>query len=199
MKKYGLLILSILLSVMCFLLAWFYDDLASTALVFSAFWIILILLGCFVALLIACVVAIIKDRAYIQFISIGVLGLLVILLLKFPFRDTRVKYELDHYEADRLKTVGMIVDGQLTPDQLGNVDLPWGFRRVSASEQALVIQNDEQGQVIAFWIFRGMLSGSIELVYSTGGEELIRASEEGPYITRIERLRDSWYYVETDG
>ena len=198
MKKYGLLILSILLSVMCFLLAWFYDDLASTALVFSAFWIILILLGCFVALLIACVVAIIKDRAYIQFISIGVLGLLVILLLKFPFRDTRVKYELDHYEADRLKIVDMIADGQLMPDRLGNVDLPLGFRRVSASGQVYVLQNDEQGQVVLFWVFRGMLSGSLCLVYSSGGEEMIRASKEGPYITRLEQMKDTWYYMETD-
>ncbi|MBR3136221.1 MAG: hypothetical protein IKG32_04300 [Clostridia bacterium] len=89
-------------------------------------------------------------------------------------------------------------DGQLTPDPLGNVDLPWGLRRVSASGQALVLQNDERGQVVAFWIFRGMLSGSMLLVYSSGGEELIRASQEGPFITRIEQARDTWYYVETD-
>lgn len=198
MKKYGLLILSILLLIVCFLLGWYYDRLASTALIFSAFAVILILLACYVILLVLCVFRIIKHKAYINFFSIGVLGLLILLLLKFPFRDAKVKYELDRYEADRLKIVDLIADGQLMPDQLGNVDLPLGSRRVSASGQALVVQNDEQGQVIAFWIFRGMLSGSVELVYSTGGEELIWASKEGPYITRIERLRDSWYYVVTD-
>lgn len=199
MKKYGLLLLSVLLLVVCFLLGWYSDALTSTALIFSAFAVILILLSCFVILLVLCVFRIIKHRAYIDFFSIGVLGLLILLILKFPFRDAKVKYELDRYEADRLKVVSMIADGQLMPDRLGNVDLPLGSRRVSASGQVLVLQNDEQGQVILFWIFRGMLSGSIELIYSTGGEEMIRASEEGPYITRIERLRDSWYYVETDG
>lgn len=198
MKKYGLLILSILLLIVCFLLGWYYDRLASTALIFSAFAVILGLLACYVILLVLCVFRIIKYKAYINFFSIGVLGLLILLLLKFPFRDAKVKYELDHYEADRLKIVDMIADGQLMPDQLGNVDLPLGSRWVSVSGQALVIQNDEQGQVIAFWIFRGMLSGSILLVYSSGGEELIRASQEGPYIARIEWLRDGWYYVETD-
>ena len=199
MKKYKLFLLSILLLITCFLLGWYGDRLASTALIIHAPLIILILLGCFVALLVACIVAIIRRRSYINFFSIGVLCLLVILILKFPFRDTKVKYELDHYEADRLKIVDLIKDGQLTPDPLGNVDLPWGLRRVSASGQALVLQNDDRGQVVAFWIFRGiMLSGSIFLVYSSGGEELIRASQEGPFITRIERLRDSWYYVVTD-
>ena len=198
MKKYSLLLLSILLLIVCFLLGWYYDRLASTALIFSAFAVILILLACYVILLVLCVFRIIKHKAYINFFSIGFLGLLILLLLKFPFRDAKVKYELDHYEADRLKIVDLIADGQLTPDRLGNVDLPWGLRRVSASGQALVLQNDDRGQVVAFWIFRGMLSGSIFLVYSSGGEELIRASQEGPYITGIERLRDSWYYVVTD-
>lgn len=198
MKKYSLLLLSILLLIVCFLLGWYYDRLASTALIFSAFAVILILLACYVILLVLCVFRIIKHKAYINFFSIGFLGLLILLLLKFPFRDAKVKYELDHYEADRLKIVDLIADGQLTPDRLGNVDLPWGLRRVSASGQAVVLQNDDRGQVVAFWIFRGMLSGSIFLVYSSGGEELIRASQEGPYITGIERLRDSWYYVVTD-
>lgn len=198
MKKYKLFLLSILLLITCFLLDWYGDRLASTALIIHAPLIILILLGCFVALLVACIVDIIRRRSYINFFSIGVLCLLVILILKFPFRDTKVKYELDHYEADRLKIVDLIKDGQLTPDRLGNVDLPWGLRRVSASGQTLVLQNDDRGQVVAFWIFRGMLSGSIFLVYSSGGEELIRASQEGPFITRIEQVRDTWYYVETD-
>ena len=33
---------------------------------------------------------------------------------------------------------------------------------------------------------------------STGGEELIRANESGHPITKIEKLKDKWYLVETD-
>ena len=44
-----------------------------------------------------------------------------------------------------------------------------------------------------------MLSGSVQLVYSTDGEKIIRDSEiENPIIS-IDKLKDNWYYVTTEG
>ena len=40
-----------------------------------------------------------------------------------------------------------------------------------------------------------MNSGSLELVYSSGGEELIRANE---FVVNMEHLKENWYYVETN-
>jgi hypothetical protein len=36
------------------------------------------------------------------------------------------------------------------------------------------------------------------LIYSTSGEELIKANESGHPIIDIKHLNNNWYYVETD-
>ena len=43
-----------------------------------------------------------------------------------------------------------------------------------------------------------MLSGSIELIYSTDGEELIKSNKSGHPINKIEKIKDKWYLVESD-
>ena len=194
MKKYRLLILSVLLLLVSFAAAWYEDHLFNHLFVL-VFPIHLMLLGCFIVLLVLSVRGIIKRKEYVNFFSIAVLALLVVLLVKFPFRDARVKLELNRFEADRLEIVEMIRSHQLQPDGIGNVDLPVGYRRLSSDGEAYVYQNDKNGQVICFWVFRGMMSGSHELVYSSGGEERIRANES---IVSIEQLKDYWYYVVTD-
>ena len=60
-----------------------------------------------------------------------------------------------------------------------------------------MVKNDEE-QVISFWVFRGMLSGSVQLIYSSKDENLIYDNEEGHSIVSIEELKDHWYLVETD-
>ena len=58
--------------------------------------------------------------------------------------------------------------------------------------------NDKEGQVICFWIFRGMLSGSHQMIYSSNGEKLIKENETGHPIISVKNLKDNWYYVKTD-
>ena len=43
-----------------------------------------------------------------------------------------------------------------------------------------------------------MLSGSVQLVYSTGEEEIIMSSEIEHPIVSIDKLKDNWYYVVID-
>ena len=51
--------------------------------------------------------------------------------------------------------------------------------------------------MIGFYIFRGLaVSGSVELVYSSGGEELIRANAHS--IEELTPLKEHWYYMVTD-
>ena len=194
MKKYRLLILSALLLLVSFAAAWYGDHLFNHLFVL-AIPIDLALLICFIVLLAMSVIRIIKRKEYVNVWSLAVLALLVVLKLKFPFRDARVKLELNRFEADRLEIVEMIQSRQLQPDSLGNVVLPAGYKRLSSDGEAYVYQNDKNGQVICFWVFRGMLSGSCELIYSSGGEELILSNAS---VVSIEQLKDCWYYVETD-
>lgn len=198
MKKHSLLIPSILLLLVSFVAAW-YSDYLFNRLSLLIFPICLILMTSFFALLVLSIRRIIKQKEHSCFIVIVVLVLTAILVVFFPFRDARVKHELSRFESDRLEIVEMIKNDQLQPkDGIGNAVLPVRYRRLSSDGEVFIYQNDENGQVIGFWIFRGTLSGSVELVYSTGGEELIRANESGHAITKIERLKEYWYYVGTD-
>lgn len=199
MKKYLLLILSILLLLISFAAAW-YSDLLFDALFVLVIPIFLFLFICFIVLLVISIRRLIKYKERLCFASIAILALLLALIVWFPSRDARVKVELSCLEADRLKIVEMIRTDQLRPkDNIGNIDLPTGYKKLSSSGEVFQYQNDASGQVIGFWVFRGMLSGSIELIYSSGGEDLIWANERniGP-ITKIEKLKEYWYYVETD-
>lgn len=45
---------------------------------------------------------------------------------------------------------------------------------------------------------RGVLSGSVQLMYSSGDDALIYKNETGHKITYVEKLKDNWYLVETD-
>ena len=198
MKKHILLIMSIFLLMVSFAVAWYSDHL------FNQFFVLVIplyvlLFACFIVLLVLSIRSIVKQKEYTNLITFAVLAMIVVLVVFFPFRNTKVNYELNRFEPDRLEIVAMIKTGELQPkDEIGNVVLPSGYGRLSSDGEVFVYQNDENGQVISFWIFRGMLSGSIELVYSSGGEELIRANESGHPITKIERLKENWFYVETD-
>ena len=198
MKKYVLL-LSVLLLLISFAVAWYSDHLFNTLFVL-VLPLYLFLFICFIVLLVISIGRLIKYREYLCLASIAVLALLLALIVWFPFRDARVKVELNCLESDRLKVVDMIRDHQLQPkDGIGNIVLPPEYRKLSSDGNVFQYQNDESGQVICFWVFRGMMSGSIELIYSSGGEDLIRANEAriGP-ITRIEKLKDCWYYIETE-
>lgn len=199
MRKYLLLILSVLLLLVSFAAAWYSDHLFNTLFVLIL-PLFLFLVLCFIVLLVLSVRRLIKYREYPCLASIAVLALLLALIVWFPFRDARVKVELNCLEADRLKVVDMIRNDQLRPkDNIGNIVLPYGYRKLSVSGEVFQYQNDASGQVIGFWVFRGMLSGSEELIYSSGGEDLIRANERniGP-IAKLEKLKDCWYYIETD-
>ena len=196
MKKYRLLFLSILLFLVSFLAFWFSDWLWSLLWLF-VLPIDLILLGSFVALLVFSIRQIIKNRKYVEFASVAMLILLAAVAAWFPFRDAKMKLEWDRYESSRLEVVEMIRNRQLQPVEGKRViSLPAGYRRVSTGGRVIQYQNDEDGLVIGFWIFRGIPDGSIEWIYSSEAEGLIKRNVYG--IEKMEKLEDHWYYVEID-
>lgn len=196
MKKYSNFILSILILIFSFIKCWYSDYLSNFLFIFEII-IDLILVICYLICLINNIRNLKKKINFSNILTTIILIITVILVLVFPFRDVKIKYELDLYEEDRLKVIDMIHKNELTIDDIGNVTLPTKYKKLSTSGQIYVYQNNEEGQVIGFWAFRGMLSGSIQVIYSTGGDELIRSSLKVHPITRIEKLKDKWYYVET--
>lgn len=200
MKKYYNIILSIIYLILWLINSWYADELAASFSIFYMIPSVIIFNGLFIWLLIVSINKIFKDKQYINIISIAILIVIFLLGQYFPFRELKVKFELNKYEQARMEIIGLIVKNEelLEKDEAGNVILPDDYKKYSATGEVTIYQNDENGQVIGFWVFRGMQSGSVELIYSTGGEELIKANETGHPIISIEKLKDNWYYVITD-
>lgn len=197
MKKYELLITSIVVLVLSFLNNWFFDELLDSLFIFILIPNLVLFIGWLICLIFS-IINLIRDKRIINIISLIIVILTALLILFFPFRKTKVILELNLYENERLEIIKMVEDKKLKTDEFGNVDLPYKYKKVSISGEVFVFQNDEEGQVIGFWVFRGVQSGSVQLIYSTGGEKLIRDNETGHPIISIDKLKDNWYYVITD-
>ena len=197
MKKYSNFILSILILIFSFIKCWYSDYLLNLLFVFYIILDLILLIGYFKCLITN--VRNLKQKiSVVNILTTIILVIIAILVLFFPFRDVKIKYELNLYEEDRLEVINMIKNNELKSDEIGNVTLPNKYKKISTSGQVFVYQNNDEGQVVGFWVFRGILSGSIKVIYSNGGEDLIKSNEEGHSITKIEKLKHNWYYVEMD-
>lgn len=197
MKKYILLIISVIVMILSFLNSWFSAQLLDSLFIFALIPGLILFVGWIICLVLS-IIKLIKDRNVFNIISFIAVFLTALLVLFFLFREVKVRLELNLYEEERLEIIKMIEDNKLEVDDLGNSKLPNKYKNVSTSGEIAVYQNDEEGIVIAFWVFRGMQSGSVQLVYSTGGEKLIRDNETGHTIVSVDKLKDNWYYVITD-
>lgn len=201
MKKYISLILSIFALIINFISFWHSDALINRFFVFGIIpfaFAIGTLLASFIVSLFVLITSIIRHRcALVNYISLALAIITVVMIFCFPFRMARVYLELVLYEKDRYEIVEMVKDGEILPDKLGNARLPRAYDQVSSDGNIFIYQNDEE-QVVSFWVFRGMLSGSIELIYSSADRSLIYANETAHAITKIEELKEHWYLVHTD-
>ena len=197
MKKYSNFILSILILIFSFIKCWYSDYLLNLLFVFYIILDLILLIGYFMCLITN--VRNLKQKiSVVNILTTIILVIIAILVLFFPFRDVKIKYELNLYEEDRLEVINMIKNKELNSDEIGNVDLPNKYKMLSTSGQVFVYQNSSKEQVIGFWVFRGILSGSELLIYSSEGEDLIRNNINAYSITNIEMLKDNWYYVKID-
>ncbi len=87
--------------------------------------------------------------------------------------------------------------GKLKPYYSNNVRLSIFDKMISNTGEVYVYKNDKDGQIIGFWILRGIApSGSISLLYSSVDQKEIKTIVA--YIRKLKKLKDKWYYVEND-
>lgn len=198
MKKVVVLISTIVFFILSFLINWYSDEMFENIFIFAIipYIFLMIIYGILNTI---CFLKVFSKKEYFYLISLALLFISTLLFFFLPFREIKVKYELDRYEEARLEIINMIKSEELkASDEIGNVVLPKKYKKYSSSGKVFLYQSDENGDVIGFWVFRGMLSGSVELIYSTGGERLIKDNETGHPIIKIKKLKDNWYYVITD-
>ncbi len=197
MKRYVLLIISACAFVFSFICFWFNDSLFNRFFIFGLLPLLVSVVALAAVIVTAIVLIIINRSRLVNCFSLLISLLAVVLIFVFPFRTARVNLELHLFENARLQVVEMVEDGRIIPDKLGNAALPMRYNHVSSDGNIYVYQNDEE-QLISFWVFRGMLSGSVELIYSSKDISLIYANDSIYPITHIEELKEHWYLVETD-
>lgn len=193
-KEIFLIISSLILCIICFLNNWFQDE------IFEKLFLLIILIDfillCVYIFLFIQEIKIIKSSQKKNiFVFLPLIILIITVLLSFyDFRFVKTKLELDLYMDKRLEIVKLIKDKELD-DKNRNIKLP-KYKYVSQDGEVHVYQNNEE-QVIGFWVFRGMLSGSVELIYSSSDEQLIKENEDID-VRAITELKEHWYYVVTD-
>ena len=197
MKKISALILSLCAFAAVFLSFWYNDVLFNRLFVFGLIPMALSVLLLFGSLIVSIIVIARKPSILKSYLPIMISIITVLIIFVFPFRKAKVNLELQLFDKARMHVIEMVKNDEVIPDRIGNVELPFGFRHISSDGNIFIYQNDEE-QVISFWVFRGMLSGSVQLIYSSKDENLIYDNEKGHSIVSIEELKDHWYLVETD-
>lgn len=198
MKRKIVIISSIVIFILSFVYAWYADQLFNELFIPSLV-IPLIILICFVTCFIFSIVNVIKNsRKFIHYVPIAILIMTVFIILFFPFRMSKVRLELVLYRKDRDTIINMVKNKELKIEGSGNIKLPSRYKKVSTSGEISVYQNDKDGVLIGFWIFRGTMSGSTKLMYSNRGEELIRENAWVDEIKTITKLNEKWFYIVTN-
>lgn len=197
MKKISALILSLCAFAAVVLSFWYNDVLFNRLFVFGLIPMALSVLLLFGSLIVSIIVIARKPSILKSYLPIVISIITVLIIFVFPFRKAKVNLELQLFDKARMHVIEMVKNDEIIPDRIGNAELPFGFRHISSDGNIFIYQNDEE-QVISFWVFRGMLSGSVQLIYSSKDENLIYDNEEGHSIESIEELEDHWYLVETD-
>ena len=190
-----LFILSCVFFAICFIINWFKHD------IYDRIFIIIVIIY-FVLLILYIILLIISIKNIKTNESIfPTLSIIILIITAFiPFKDfslNKAKLEVNLYMSKRLEIIELIKQDKLDYYYKKNIKLP-KYKYISSDGEVYVYQNDKD-QVICFWLSRGAVDvGSTEIIYSTGGEKLIRKNVKVHPITKIIKLKKDWYYVETD-
>ena len=190
-------ILSISYFILFFLIRWYSDELFDliSILIFPLFIFLIVFHNYCLYWIIK---SIFKDyKIIINYFSLLILISGTIVGILVPSRQAKIMLELNLYENKRINVIRKIKKGELKPYYLNNVRLPLFDKMISSTGEVYVYKNDNDVQIIGFWVLRGIASsGSISLIYSSTDENSIKKNVD--YIRKIKKLKDNWYYVETD-
>lgn len=197
MKKYYHLILVIITCFIILLYKWFLDNLISLfSIIFFPFSLITIII-IFVNLIKLLSNRLKKDKNIINKVSLYIVYITIFIFVFIPFSTIKFNLEFKLFSKERDIIIDKIKNNEFKYYYDKNIKLPI-YKYLSVDGEVYVYQNDEDGTQIGFWIHRGVLTGSEELMYSSNGEKLIKENETDHPIKSIKKLNKYWYYVITE-
>ena len=125
----------------------------------------------------------------IIFVCIGCIYLFV------SFTLPKVKVEHAIFAEKRETIVKAIQNNEYKDDGIGNIKLPSDCWFLSCDGEVHVYQNDEEGIVVGFWSYRGLLMSRFQSVIYTSYAEPPENSLKYCVVYETEKLDDNWYWV----
>ena len=183
MKKYKALYLELILLIISFLTSWYGDNIVMNTNIHMYSIIKIIMLIMFIKL--CTLTAKTNKICLLMFIPI-------LLTFGYNFRIEKTKYELKKYEDERNIIIEEVKNTTYNKE---NITLD-NYQYVSNDKSIYIYQNDTE-QVIGFWIYRGYET-SVQLIYTSKDENLIYNSIDKNNIMKMEKLKDNWFYIETN-
>lgn len=182
-KKYKMLILSIILLIGTILLVWYANEINMLLIPIIAFILILSIASSFYY-----TVKLIKKGKYLNLFNIGILTMAIIVLIVpfcFPIAKVKAEIEFSKYEEKKNKLLAKTRRENYKECKDGICIIKTSIEKGKNYE---VYRNDIEGQLIEFTI----ISRKLSLIYSSVGENEIK--EIFP-VDEITLYKDNWYFV----
>ena len=129
-----------------------------------------------------------KNKIITSFIFI-----ITLFLFFYDFRLTKTKIELNIFKNQRNIIIQKIKNNEFKYYYKNNIKLS-KYKYTSNDGEIYVYKNDTEGQVISFWIYRGLMSDSIQLIYTTDKDLLEKNIKN---INKSIKLNKNWFYITT--
>lgn len=191
-KNIILLFIQVALCIICFFNNWFKDNLFSNMIFMVPILFNITLIVAFTFIYFYSFSKY-KNKKLIFKISSLFLFFFTILVSVYDFRLLKTKIELNLYNDERMAIIEKINNNEFSYYYKGNIKLPI-YKYVSSDGEVYVYQNDKSCQVVGFWIYRGIMGESIQLIYSPN-EKIIYENLKD--VSEIKKLKNKWYYVIT--
>lgn len=130
-------------------------------------------------------------------IPLIILVITISLIAFVPSDIIKAKLEYELYSDKRMEIITSIQKNELSDDVIGNVRLPIKYRFFSSDGEVHIYENDADGTVVGFWVFRGIMTSPYTSVIYTSYDTMITcATLGGGEIYDILELGKHWYCVK---
>lgn len=190
-------------SALAILVAWFHDDIRERFFVYS----IIINLATITALLsmfgygVYYAIKVCRKERKIIFNSLIPLLIVIALisgLMFIPWGDCKVNFEHVLYKNQREKVIEDIRNSRVHFDERGNTQLPSSKQHLSTDGNMVIFKSDQEGIIVGFWVFRGMLSSSTFVLYSSQDSEPTASGLNVGAVEILQKLDPNWFYVRIE-
>lgn len=195
-KLNKIIILAIFTMIYTYGIFWLPNDLFLVLTMVSLGGLVLVIPILFFLVFIKSIRYVFRNGDMMGLVPIGIL-ILTFVLFKFFFpadiqRNMNYDLTIDAYK----EVVQLIKDGELERDSDNHVMLTGEYQKLSEVSYAYVPELEGEDLLVGFVYEAGFPDEDLWLVYSNGGEELIKENIDANLYRSIKKKEENWYFVQ---